>query len=407
MVPVAAGDVISSSAYIQSDAAANGSVNVYIRFYDVNKVQVKEVSVIGRTLPCATPTRFTGTAQTAPAGAAYMGFRVRRGCASTVTYPYTVSGWVEFGALRFDRKGGGAELLVDGSVTASLIDSRGLTIKDSAGKVILGAGTGLASSSTAFGVAGNLLRNSDFSAYGASSGWGTLSTAGTSSFGRDYSGRQLSGGHTLYAYTTGANASEKGHFYSDLFPVKAGERYEASAYAGAMRCDVQASIDWCNASGTFLSGTTIGTCTATEAAGGTAIANYKRISLFATAPANAAQARLYLTKLNTYTGQTDSYGFFCLPYFGVAGAAQTEFSPWKPGPAGGLGNLNQITAANASTFIENAAINSAQIGSMSVGVLSTTMNGGALSGGRITMEANKLQVFDAANALRVKVGYLL
>ena len=52
------------------------------------------------------------------------------------------SGEVAIGDLTITRRNN-AELIVDGAITANKIDSRGLTIKDANGNVILGAGTGL------------------------------------------------------------------------------------------------------------------------------------------------------------------------------------------------------------------------------------------------------------------------
>jgi len=302
-----------------------------------------------------------------------------------------------------------SSLVVTGGIAADRIDTRGLTIKDSAGKVIFGAGTGISSSGVAFGLSGNLLRNSDFLADAVNgAGWIYLSFSGTTTYYRDLAISKLAGGHTMCAYTTGANSSEWAPYYTDTIVVNGGGRYECTMYAGALRCDVDACIYWYDAtSDVNIAETSVGICTAAEAAGGALLSGYKRIGAFFTAPPNAAYARVCFTKRATYGGKADSYGFLTLPYFGVAGPAQTEFSPWKPGPASGIGNLDQITAESASTYIANAAIGAAQIGSLSAGVLNTTMGGGLLSGGRITMEANKLQVFDATNALRVKVGYLL
>ena len=73
---------------------------------------------------------------------------------------------------------------------------------------------------------------------------------------------------------------------------------------------------------------------------------------------------------------------------------------------------NPVTASNASTVIASAAIGLAQINkatitdlsalSATIGTLRTTS-----SGGRTEIMDNKIRVYDASNALRVSVGYLL
>ena len=70
----------------------------------------------------------------------------------------------------------------------------------------------------------------------------------------------------------------------------------------------------------------------------------------------------------------------------------------------------QITAGNASTFIAAAAIGSAQVGvlvagNLTVSALSNTINGGAGAGvDRVSISTNKIEVYDSANTLRIKIG---
>ena len=66
----------------------------------------------------------------------------------------------------------------------------------------------------------------------------------------------------------------------------------------------------------------------------------------------------------------------------------------------------QITSANASTYIANAAIGSAQIGSVAlVGTNSFSVKT-ATSGERIEMNGQVIKVFDANNVCRVQIGNL-
>jgi hypothetical protein len=84
----------------------------------------------------------------------------------------------------------------------------------------------------------------------------------------------------------------------------------------------------------------------------------------------------------------------------------------NPTPGGAMSGIDMLTAANVSTFIQGAAIGYAQIGvlraaNLSVQALSDTVNGGLSSGGRVEIQSNKVLVYDATGALRVKLGYLL
>jgi len=74
--------------------------------------------------------------------------------------------------------------------------------------------------------------------------------------------------------------------------------------------------------------------------------------------------------------------------------------------------IGPITAANAASYIANAAIGSAHIGTLtannlSVTAISNTVNGSTSSGGRIDIVNNIIRVYDDSNVLRVKIGYLL
>lgn len=98
--------------------------------------------------------------------------------------------------------------------------------------------------------------------------------------------------------------------------------------------------------------------------------------------------------------------------FDTAAATNVTSQVDTPVANGAFSGLDQITSSNAATFIAVAAIGAAQIGvltaqNLTVTALSNTVNGGASSGGRVTIESNKITVFDASNAARVKIGYLL
>jgi hypothetical protein len=138
------------------------------------------------------------------------------------------------------------------------------------------------------------------------------------------------------------STSTTGAFYIDnpyRIPVVAGKRYEASAYTGAIRCNVEIYIDFYDAAGVSLG---VGTSRSfinggsnnSEVSGGATLSGYKRIGEFCTAPADAASARIVVWKTATLTGYNDSFLFATMPYFGEAGAGQTEPSAWAPGVEG-------------------------------------------------------------------------
>lgn len=210
-------------------------------------------------------------------------------------------------------------------------------------------------------------------------------------------------------FIQGTSTSGEGAFYIDSpnrIPVIPGKRYEAYAYTGAHRCRVSFYIDFYNSAGANIgvgtSRTAInGAVNDEQASGGTTLAGYRQIGEFCTAPADAVTARMVVLKGATKTGFSDSWLFTTLPYFGEAGAAQTEPSPWVEGASG----INtQITPSNVTTYITNAAIGAAQIGSLNVGTISTAINGGT-SGSRIEVSTNVIKIFDGAT-LRVQLGNL-
>lgn len=115
--------------------------------------------------------------------------------------------------------------------------------------------------------------------------------------------------------------------FDDLGIIE-GQRYEASMYYGAHRCDASIRILWYDASGTFLSSDISATASTTNAQGA-GISGYSRIGVFGTAPAGARTARVVIHKEATKSG-TDSYLFFSRCYFGEALPAQTTLSKWAP-----------------------------------------------------------------------------
>ncbi|WP_115746928.1 TipJ family phage tail tip protein [Escherichia coli] len=263
------------------------------------------------------------------------------------------------------------------------------------------------------------------------------------------------------------NVQANGRYY----PVQAGVRYEASAYLGQFRSGgVQIGLTFLNASGTSLGefyGAKVSNTTTLQN-----LSQYGRSVVFATAPTGAVSA--VLSARVTGNGGSNPYGVLTRAYLGQAGANQTEASPWSPGVStinaagvGGLGTLatansvttaqvsglgtlatqntvtagqvtglgslatastvpvnlvtglgsfatqSQITQANASTYIANAALNSAHIGSLTAdklysGVMRTDTfiqagNNVIMSGG----DGGRIYIQDPRNGkLRAYMGHM-
>lgn len=116
----------------------------------------------------------------------------------------------------------------------------------------------------------------------------------------------------------------------NLIPVQPGKRYEWHVKVAAHRCMTNTLIVWHNAAGQNIGNSE--TAYIYPSTGGTDENNWTNQGLFAVAPAGATQARLVVRKTLTDAGQGDSYVWWAKPYFGLASAAQVEFTPWSEGP---------------------------------------------------------------------------
>lgn len=224
----------------------------------------------------------------------------------------------------------------------------------------------------------NLIVNAGYK-NGTLDGWTFFPGSNASVVSANLAGWQLSGGNTAYIRQDNGNTNGYDEIRSSAFPCVAGARYEYYAYTGAHRCLVEVFIWWFDASGRNVGNAAlVGNVNAM--AGGTLLAGYLQTGGFCNAPANAAYGQLTIRKNGTYSGYSDSYAFFTNAYAGQANSAQTVFSAWSPSSdtvrsLGFSGDLNatngatfgvdiggQITPANVSTYIANAAIGNAQIG---------------------------------------------
>ena len=268
------------------------------------------------------------------------------------------------------------------------------------------ATVGANSTNLTVGLGANLLYNAGLNL--SNDGWGGYPNAG-----RNQNGWNIAQGGSRYGtfvlFEDGFTGG--GAMYIDganKVPVVPGQRYELSIYTGAHRCRVAIDVDFWDSQGNYLGGGTNRTAVNNadnneEAPGGILLGNYKRIGMFVTAPANAATSRFLCWKTETKPGYTNSYLFACLPYYGVAGAGQTELSPWSEGSS----SINtQINSNNASTYIANAAIGAAQVGSISLVGTNNFNVASATSGERMTMDNQVIKIYDSSGVLRVKLGNL-
>ena len=94
----------------------------------------------------------------------------------------------------------------------------------------------------------------------------------------------------------------------------------------------------------------------------------------------------------------------------VSSLTDVRFMPY--GNPAAVSKNNPINSATASTYIASAAIGSAQIGSIDVSPVNNAVNGNKTSGGRVFIDTaggngGRILIYDAASALRVRLGYLL
>ena len=217
-------------------------------------------------------------------------------------------------------------------------------------------------------VGGNMLRNTTF-AGGNAAPWKTYTPdAGVQFSIRNDDVWNLMGENGLEIYQDGAAAggSQSHNYYSPKIPVEVGQRYEMSVYTGAQRCLVYARLVWYNTSDGTISSAYAGDNDSAKP-GGNVLSDFKRLSVFGSAPTDAAYARVSLYKRDTDLGEANSYAFFQRPFLSEATADQTELTPWSDGaPVGAFADIDQVTASNATTYIASAAIDTAQIANAAI-----------------------------------------
>jgi hypothetical protein len=291
------------------------------------------------------------------------------------------------------RRAASAELIVDGAVTATKIAAGSV----STDKLAVGSGK-------------NLLQNAGFTM--GLDCWGIIYTSGTIpglSLAIRPTGQPWSGANnpTLMLY----QGSGPTGFYTDVqwrrpdgnglpgslsyaVPCAAGEWLELTAYISAHRCKVEMRIQWVRADGsvTGYSGPSVNDSTAGSS---TNPDLWLRLRVAGAAPADAVAAALHLRKLDTNSGQTDSYMFVNKPMLCRIPAGATEATPWSDGGivliTGGGIIANAVTAdkiaANAVTA-GKIATNAVTAGTIAANAVTAgTIAAGAVSAAQIAAAA--------------------
>jgi hypothetical protein len=291
------------------------------------------------------------------------------------------------------RRAASAELIVDGAVTATKIAAGSV----STDKLAVGSGK-------------NLLQNAGFTM--GLDCWGIIYTSGAIpglSLALRPPGQSWSGANnpTLMLY----QGSGPTGFYTDVqwrrpdgnglpgslsyaVPCAAGEWLELTAYISAHRCKVEMRIQWVRADGsvTGYSGPAVNDSTAGSS---TNPDLWLRLRVTGAAPADAVAAALHLRKLDTNSGQTDSYMFVNKPMLCRIPAGATEATPWSDGGivliTGGGIIANAVTAdkiaANAVTA-GKIATNAVTAGTIAANAVTAgTIAAGAVSAAQIAAGA--------------------
>jgi hypothetical protein len=280
------------------------------------------------------------------------------------------------------------------AVTADKIKAKSITAAQIAAGAItadlinVGVGTNLIPNATLAERAGER---------GMPTGWGYSSSVTISAVNF---GTQFNPTYTLVDGVTGfieqTNADYNGHpFYdrnsqqfSPIFSVTPGTRYEYHARLVSHRCMATVLLLFMDYAGNWLS--TTAPAPAYQPGGNAmALLDYAKFGGFATAPANAARARVLIIKGATMPGQTTSYLFWTQPFCAVATSSQTVLSEYTPSGLGTKITPAGITTPNLSSL------------SATIGWLETVA-----FGGRVQMRDNVIKVFDENNVLRVQLGNL-
>lgn len=283
-----------------------------------------------------------------------------------------VAGWMEAQDIRIEEMID-SSLIVQGGIAADRIDTRDLTIKDSAGNVIFGAGQNLNINRLSAAVDFVPQLAWDFS--DSREGWINGGANATASSGV-LSLVSIGTDPVIYSPTLALDGSR----YTKI-RVKvrrtAGTGWDGTVYYSTTAHAISGSYRKVVSDSTVLNKWTILEWDMEDLSMG---------------GLDWVQSTITQIRLDLGAASGDA--------FDIDWIAVGRIGPMK------------IDSSNVSTFIANGVLGTAQIGqltaaNLTVQAISDTVNGGAASGGRVAITSNRVEVYDTTNALRVRMGYLL
>lgn len=138
-------------------------------------------------------------------------------------------------------------------------------------------------------------------------------------------------------------------------PVKAGQRYIFSCYLASHRCKSAVGMAFFDYNGNNVGDYMSAGYAATEG-GADNLSAYVRGVCVATAPASASYVRPFVRKLNTASGQSDSWFWLAAPMLEATGSTATAPSEYSQGPAKDarqLGYIGDLDATKGATWGSN------------------------------------------------------
>ncbi|MBB3265038.1 hypothetical protein FHW79_002658 [Azospirillum sp. OGB3] len=194
--------------------------------------------------------------------------------------------------------------------------------------------------------------------------WGVEFQAGGP--GNDWT---LSGGHMLWVHQLDAVSPGNWIGYYNHpdnnwlgIPIDPTKYCEFSIYTGAHRCKVEVGVAFYNAAGVNI-GEAFGTTNDEQGAGGQSLTGYKRLWVKALPTAGAVTARPLIIKHHTKpgAGNTDSWAFFAMAFFGECAPNATEPQPWQPGGVTKILGGNLVAETITSNHLATGSVTADKI----------------------------------------------
>jgi hypothetical protein len=256
-----------------------------------------------------------------------------------------------------------------------------------------GATVGANSTNLLAGVGTNLLTNSELLAN--AQGWTfAATTAAISGTVASYSWTPP--GRTCLIISQAArigDTNQYGAWTSPRVSITAGERVEFSVWLGRDNASGYVDLTWYDAAGNPLASPNTSAGFSNDAGTiSSALSTYHQCVQFAIAPAGTASCTMSILKIDS-TSAGASTAVALMPYIGRALPAQTDATPYGPGPdtLGTLGYIGAINATYGATLGTNVS------GQITPGNAGTLVAFGALDTSQLAGSATteRLVLFDA------------